>query len=315
MLGLPLALLMLGVPLWYCVGECRQGRIAQIRLFRWWLMCGMLVMIPTLTGLLFGVVGFILSNIPATRPSQISTNCRILSTSVDLRSTKMCTPQLLPDTQQTIQPRSKFRCYFDYYWASVFKVEFEPHLLGLHVQARAEIPREALPAFCRPGFGATWTLKEMYQINWTYPCKYTPGNLEMVEMTENWFANCKADELTVLNLIKQVWIMLFFSEQSIFYGSSQAGFIFWKALAAVSFGMCCSIFVTGFAKTIRQLRFMMSNSKELSDLEVVYFEARLQITCIFVATLGGAVWYIGQKELSLGLNDFLQLLLNGIYQA
>lgn len=204
MFGLPVALVMLGVPLWYSIGECRQGRIVEIRLFRWWLMCGMIVMLSMLSGLVFAVAGVVLASVPASRAAQISTDCRILSTSVDLRSAKVCTPRFFPDASKDILPRSKFRCYFEYYWASVFKVELEPYLSGLPVQAAAEIPREVLPAYCRPGFGAAWTLKEKYQLNGTYPCKYTPGNLGMVELAEEFFAHCKAENLTLLKLIKQV---------------------------------------------------------------------------------------------------------------
>jgi hypothetical protein len=50
----------------------------------------------------------------------------LLTTGVDLRSAKICEVDNLPYMQnsglsQTC--RSKFQCYFDYYWTSVFKVQ------------------------------------------------------------------------------------------------------------------------------------------------------------------------------------------------
>lgn len=307
--GGPVVVVMLGVPIWHSIGECRKGRTVQLRLLRWWLICGFIVFVSLLFGLAFGVAGFVLSNLPTppspSKASQISTDCRILSSGIDLRSAKICTPRLLSNARDTVVMRSKFRCCFEYYWASVFKVEFKPFLSEMPVQAAAEVPQEALPAHCRPGFGPAWTLKEKYQVNRTYPCKYTPGSLETVDIAEEFFAHCKSEKVTVLKLIKQAWIVLFFSEQWIFSTSSQAGLVFWKALSSISVAACYSVLVTGLAKTVCELRFMLFGSNHFSGVEKVYFEARLQITCIFVATLVGAIWYSGHLE---GLNPHVNQL-------
>lgn len=80
--GAPVMVVMLGVPIWHSIGECRKGRTKQLRLLRWWLTCGLIVFVSMFSGLVFGVAGFVLSNLPASpppKPSQVSTDCRILS--------------------------------------------------------------------------------------------------------------------------------------------------------------------------------------------------------------------------------------------
>mgnify|MGYP006889215559 CR=1 FL=1 len=44
------------------------------------------------------------------------------------------------------------------------QVEFKPHASELVVQAVTEVPREALPPHCRPGFGRVWMVKESHQV-------------------------------------------------------------------------------------------------------------------------------------------------------
>lgn len=304
MFGAPVMVVMLGVPIWHSIGECRKGRTKQLRLLRWWLTCGLIVFVSMFSGLVFGVAGFVLSNLPASpppKPSQVSTDCRILSSGIDLRSSKICTPRSLSNAEGKIKIR-KFRCYFEYYWASVFKVEFKPYSSNLLVEAVSEVPKAALPASCRPGFGPVWILKEKYQVNVTYPCKYSLGSSGMVDMADDLFAKCKSEKVTILNLIKQSLTALFFSEQWIFSSRSQAGLVFRKALNAILFAAGYSVLVTGFARTVCEMRSMLYGSNSFSVVEKVYFEVRLQITCMLMATLVGASWYNGHME---GLKLFM----------
>eukprot|EP00250_Pteridium_aquilinum_P009598 c18783_g1_i2 orf=957-1580(+) len=201
--------------------------------------------------------------------------------------------------------RSRFRCYFEYYWASVFKVEYKPYSSELLVEATSEVPKAALPAYCRPGFGRLWILKEKYKVNGTYPCKYSPGSLEMVDIAEDLFVKCKPEKVTVLSLFKQAWMGLFFSEQWIFSSSSQAGLVFRTALSSISFAACYSVLITGLARTVCEARSMLYGSNGFSGVEKVYFEVRLQLSCLLMTTLVGAVWYNGHLE---GLNLYVKQL-------
>lgn len=198
--------------------------------------------------------------------------------------------------------RSKFRCYFEYYWASVFKVEFKPYSSELPVRAVSEVPKAALPAYCRPGFGGVWILREMYQVNRTYPCKYTPGHLEMVDIAEDLFANCKAEKVSALSLFKQAWMVLLFSDQ---WSTSQSGIVARKALSYISFAACYSVIITGFARIVCFIRSMLYGPDSLSNIDKVYFEVRLQLTCMFMASVLWAVWYNGHIE---HLNFFINQL-------
>ncbi|KAI5076942.1 hypothetical protein GOP47_0009007 [Adiantum capillus-veneris] len=125
---------------------------------------------------------------------------------IDLRWSKICAPRSLSKAEDSIKMRSKFRCYFEYYWACVFKVEFRTYSSELPIKAVSEVPKGALPAYCRPGFGPVWTLREKYQVNRTYPCKYTPGHLEMVDIGEDLFAKCQSEKVTAFNIFKQAFM-------------------------------------------------------------------------------------------------------------
>ncbi|KAI5076357.1 hypothetical protein GOP47_0008422 [Adiantum capillus-veneris] len=163
--------------------------------------------------------------------------------------------------------RSKFRCYFEYYWACVFKVEFRTYSSELPIKAVSEVPKGALPAYCRPGFGPVWTLREKYQVNRTYPCKYTPGHLEMVDIGEDLFAKCQSEKVTAFNIFKQAFMALFVSDQWIFSSTSQAGIVLRRALGYISFAVCFSVLVTGFARTVSAIRSLLYGPDSLSNID------------------------------------------------
>ncbi|MCD9638673.1 hypothetical protein HAX54_022795 [Datura stramonium] len=59
----------------------------------------------------------------------------------------------------TLLKVKSFSCHYDYYWASVFKVEYMDHS-GQARLALAEAPNEALPSDCRPNFSVAWLTKD-----------------------------------------------------------------------------------------------------------------------------------------------------------
>ncbi|XP_039002163.1 uncharacterized protein LOC120128566 isoform X2 [Hibiscus syriacus] len=97
---------------------------------------------------------------------------------VDIRSSKVCELGLLNYKANHVFYHSKnrkFKCRYDYYWSSVFKVEYRDHSLGQMQFAMAEAPNEALPLSCRPNFGSSWLTKDKFKVNETYDCWYMWG--------------------------------------------------------------------------------------------------------------------------------------------
>lgn len=76
----------------------------------------------------------------------------------------------------------------------------------------------------------------------------------------------------------------------IFSISSKNGRIFWRTLTSISLGFCYSIFVTGVTKTACHLRFGIFETEEFTDIDVLYFEARLQAMLLFMACMLTLVW-------------------------
>ncbi|KAG6791930.1 hypothetical protein POTOM_001065 [Populus tomentosa] len=75
--------------------------------------------------ILLGFLAIFMGHLSITTPLSLPSQCKILSSSVDLRSSKVCEPGFLNyKAKHVFYPynRSKFRCRYDYYWASVFEV-------------------------------------------------------------------------------------------------------------------------------------------------------------------------------------------------
>ncbi|XP_028960218.1 uncharacterized protein [Malus domestica] len=104
------------------------------------------------------------SSIPS--PISVPSQCRIVSSSVDLKSSKVCELGLFNyKAKHVFYPFEgrRFRCRYDYYWASIFKVEYKDQSSGQTQLALAEAPDEALPLNCRPNFGAAWLTKDKFK--------------------------------------------------------------------------------------------------------------------------------------------------------
>ncbi|XP_065877963.1 uncharacterized protein [Euphorbia lathyris] len=70
-------------------------------------------------------ISVLFGHLSITSPIYFPSQCRILSSSVDLKSSKVCELGLLNfKAKRVFYPfeGSKFRCRYDYYWASVFEV-------------------------------------------------------------------------------------------------------------------------------------------------------------------------------------------------
>ncbi|CAH9086069.1 unnamed protein product [Cuscuta epithymum] len=120
---------------------------------------------------------------------------------VDIRSSKVCELGLLNyKAKNVLYPYEikKFRCHYDYYWASVFKVEYVDHS-GQSRLAFAEAPSEALPSDCRPNFIAAWLAKDRFKVNETYKCWYTLG-ISKIDIYEDGFFGCQAKDPSTVEM-------------------------------------------------------------------------------------------------------------------
>ncbi|KAK4364751.1 hypothetical protein RND71_016109 [Anisodus tanguticus] len=153
-------------------------------------------------------IAVFLGNLSISSPISLPSQCKIVSSSVDLRSSKVCELGLLNyKAKHVLYPseRKKFRCRYDYYWASVFKVEYMDHS-GQAILALAEAPNEALPSDCRPNFSGAWLTKDKFEVNKTYECWYTPG-ISKVHIYQDGFFDCQAKDPSTIEMFIRYLIL------------------------------------------------------------------------------------------------------------
>ncbi|KAF0892294.1 hypothetical protein E2562_014860 [Oryza meyeriana var. granulata] len=158
---------------------------------------------------LVGLAGLALGGLSSTASVSMPSTCRILSTGVDLRSSKVCELGLLNyRAKHVFYPLSnrKFRCHDDYYWASVFQVEYTEYFSGQTSYAVAEAPKEALPQNCRPDFGVAWSTTLKFKVNESYSCRYTLGSSKADIYSDRLF-NCTAEEPSTIEMLKRIFVL------------------------------------------------------------------------------------------------------------
>ncbi|KAG8486502.1 hypothetical protein CXB51_019861 [Gossypium anomalum] len=141
-------------------------------------------------------------------PISVPTQCKIVSSSVDIRSSKVCELGLLNYKAKHVfysPENSKFTCRYDYYWTSVFKVEYTDHSSDQMQLALTEAPNEALPVSCRPDFGVAWLTKDKFKVNETYDCWYISGT-PTVKLYNDGFFSCQAKDPSLIEMMKRYLI-------------------------------------------------------------------------------------------------------------
>ncbi|KAG9139980.1 hypothetical protein Leryth_010509 [Lithospermum erythrorhizon] len=147
-------------------------------------------------------------NLPLWNPIYVPSQCKIVSSNVDLRSSKVCAMSLLRyKAKHVFYPfeRNSFRCRDDYYWASVFKVEYIDHL-GKVKLAWAEAPDQALTSHCRPSFNVALLTTNKFQVNETYDCWYALG-ISRVNMYQDDYSQCQAKYLSTAEVLDHYFII------------------------------------------------------------------------------------------------------------
>ncbi|GMH28784.1 hypothetical protein Nepgr_030627 [Nepenthes gracilis] len=188
---------------------------------------------------------------PVFMPSQ----CKIVSRSVDLRSSKVCELGLLNfKAKRVFYPSEikRFRCHYDYYWASVFKVEYKDHFSGQTLLGLAEAPKEALPFDCRPNFATALLTKQIFKVNESYDCWYTSG-LSKVDIYQDDYFGCQVKDPSAMEMVRRYFILSTRMLNSWLSGQGMAGGMSWGMIAGAASGFFTSMMSVVMLKMLRQM--------------------------------------------------------------
>ncbi|KAL7597892.1 uncharacterized protein LOC111890461 [Lactuca sativa] len=248
------------------------------------------------------VLAVIFSNLSISYPISVPCQCKIVSSSVDLKSAKVCELGLLNYKAKHVfypSEKKKFRCRYDYYWASVFEVEYIDHSGHPHI-AFAEAPNEALPPNCRPTFNAAWMAKDKFKVNETYDCWYTLG-ISKLNLYYDEFFNCQADHPSMMEMLKRYLIL---STEMLMTWLSQTGRaqgrrFRWEVVFGAITGFLTSLITIALG---RMLYLLKSRIVNMSRVKMVYL-LRLKRVCFLVAYCSFVSWVAIQYWGKLGLLD------------
>ncbi|XP_047306791.1 uncharacterized protein LOC124910217 [Impatiens glandulifera] len=256
---------------------------------------------------LVGFVSVSFQNLWIVNPISVPSQCKIISSSVDLRSSKVCKLGLLNyKANYVLYPfeRKKFRCRYDYYWASVFKVAYSDHS-GETRFALAEAPNEALPVDCRPNFEAAWTTRDIFEVNKTYDCWYTIG-ISNVNLNADNFFNCQAEGPSIFEMLKRYSILSMQILLSWFSGRGRSEYWKWEVIAGALTGFLTSLISVGLIGIVPLLKARLS---KLGLRPRDFFAAQSKRAFLFVAYFSLAGWLLIQYLKMLGFPNVLDRVL------
>ncbi|GLU05289.1 hypothetical protein SLE2022_223970 [Rubroshorea leprosula] len=208
--------------------------------------------------LLSFLVGLAATFIGDLYPMSVPSQCKIVSSSVDLRSVKVCELGLLNyKAKHFFYPseRTKYRCHYEYYWTSVFKVEYKDHFLGQKRLAFTEAPNEALPLNCRPDFGAAYLTKDKFKVNETYDCWYTSG-ISKVKLYHDAFFSCQTitKDTSSIEMTKRLTTRIL---DSWFSSKGRASYWRWETVAGAVTGFSTSLITISFFRVLQQTKYWL----------------------------------------------------------
>ncbi|XP_042491017.1 uncharacterized protein LOC122070838 [Macadamia integrifolia] len=231
-------------------------------------------------------------------PISVAAQCKIISSSVDIRSSKVCELGWLNyKAKHVFYPleRRKFRCHYDYYWASVFKVEYKEHSSGQTHHALAEAPKEALPPDCRPSFGTAWLAKDNFKVNETYNCWYTPG-VSKVDIYSDGLFNCHAKDPSLVEMIRRFSILFTRIMDSWPTNMGRAKHPYRDSIAGIITGMSTSLIVIILARLQLGSKFRLVRSWKAKKLLPAFKWA-----CFLIAYASFMGWLTIQYGKMLGI--------------
>lgn len=267
---------------------------------------GILVFLCAFFTIAFSLVylAVFLGNLSISSPISLPSQCKIVSSSVDLRSSKVCELGLLNyKAKHVLYPseRKKFRCHYDYYWASVFKVEYMDHS-GQARLALAEAPNEALPSDCRPNFSGAWLTKDKFEVNKTYECWYTLG-ISKVHIYQDGFFNCHSNDPSTIEMFIR-YLILFMRILKSWYVSGVSYWHWrWEAVAGVIAGFFTSMISVIFLGLLRKLFSCIYQLSVARRLTLPLNKVRLRRVCFLIAYVSFTSWLAIQYFRRIGLPE------------
>ncbi|XP_031104471.1 uncharacterized protein LOC116007942 isoform X2 [Ipomoea triloba] len=196
-------------------------------------------------------------------PISLPSRCKIVSSSVDLRSSKVCELGLLNyKAKNVLYPyeRKKFRCHYDYYWASVFKV------------------------------------------NETYKCWYSLG-ISNINIYEDGFFNCQAKDPSAIEMSVRYLILFMRISKSTLASANLLQSWGWGVVAGLITGFCSSfllIFLVGLLRKFWSYHHQLSVTRWLA---LHCTAVRLKRVCFFVAYVSFSSWLAVQYLQRIGLPE------------
>lgn len=204
--------------------------------------------------LLFGLAAVFLREFPIPNLISVPSQCKIVSSSVDLRSARVCEVGFLKYKARSVffpSEKNDYRCHNVYYWTSVFKVEYKDHSSGQTRFAFTEAPNEALPLNCRPNFSVAWLTKVRFKVNETYNCWYTFG-ISKVKLYQDSFFSCQTKETSTIELIEQ-HLMLTAKILYLWFSSSKmASYLRWGTVASAITGFSTPLIIISSVRILQQ---------------------------------------------------------------
>ncbi|CAK9149365.1 unnamed protein product [Ilex paraguariensis] len=247
------------------------------------------------------LVSFSIGDVSISRPISVPSLCKIVSSTVDLRSSKVCELGLLNyKAKHVVYPSEgkKLRCWFDYYWASIFQVEYVDNS-GQAQMAFAEAPNEALPPDCRPNFGVAWLTKDKFKVNESYDCWYTLG-LSKVNIYHDSFFDCQAKDPSATEMLKRHTMLSTRILMSWFATGSRARHWICEAMLGVLAGILTPLIFLCLFKLLQQV-------KSLPRMKAVRMLFHLKRACFFVAYFSFVGWLAIQYGKRLGLSEIFKI--------
>ncbi|KAK3182814.1 hypothetical protein Dsin_030100 [Dipteronia sinensis] len=253
-----------------------------------------------LFSLFIGLLAILFAKFSVSSSISVPSQCKIVSSSVDIRSSKVCELGVLNyKAKRVFYPfeRSKFRCRYDYYWACVFEVEYIDHSIGQPRLALAEAPNEALPLDCRPNFGVAWLTKHKFQVNETYDCWYTSG-ISKVSLYRDGFFSCHAKDPSTIEMVRRYLILSTKILQSWFGSKRRAKYWRWETLGGVVTGFFTSLITISCFRIFQQMKSWLLGPGRYT----VCFKR----ACFLVVYLSVMCWLVIQYLERLGLLQIFQ---------
>ncbi|KAL8498648.1 hypothetical protein ACS0TY_021839 [Phlomoides rotata] len=272
-------------------------------LFRSFFLIAFAILIFLLLSFSVLYLAVLIGNLSIWSPISVHSSCKIVSSSVDLRSSKVCELGLLNyKAKHVFYPfeRKKYRCHFDYYWASVFKVEYIDHS-GQAKFAFAEAPNEALPYNCRPNFGAAWLTKDIFKVNETYECWYKLG-ISKVNINHKGLFNCQAEDPSTVEMLKRYSILFTRILKSWLSSWNPINKWRWDVVAGLITGFITSLLSVTLIGLLRPLLSMVRRRLASWMSKVYPSNVILKRACFFAVYFSFMSWITLQYLKRLGLS-------------